>query len=400
MNILYLTNKPIYPISDGGSVAMNQFLKCLLHAGFNVKNYTISTPKHPFEISNFPEKLESIIRPENFYIKTNVNPLDAFKNLFKKDSYNINRFYSKKFENKIIKYIQENNIQLLVIESIFFANYIDQIKKECNIKILLRSHNVEFQIWKKLAINEKFLLKKIYLKKLANDIQKQEELLIQKVDGVACISKSDKNYFKVNFPTIKLATIPVVIESNQIISNYENFHFFHLGSMNWKPNIQTVEILIHTIFPLIKKKLPQSKLILAGSNMPEKYKSNPKDGIEIKGYIDDVPEFMSQNGIMLVPLMSGSGVKIKILEGLNMGIPIITTSIGAEGIDTCLNNNPSKPTLIVENDFKKFSEEAIKLATSFENRKMIGQNGLKLIQKKYKIENVTQKLIEFIKYIS
>ena len=128
MNILYVTNKPIFPLIDGGCVAMHQFLKSLLQAGYNVKNISISTYKHPFKLSEYPENLSSIIYPESVFIDTRIKPLEALNYFFKKGSYNVERFNSKQLTNSIQKYLQENEVQLVILESIFLGNYIDVVR--------------------------------------------------------------------------------------------------------------------------------------------------------------------------------------------------------------------------------------------------------------------------------
>ncbi len=400
MNVLYLTNKPVYPIVDGGCLAMHEFLKCLLNAGYNVKNFSIATPKHPFDIDNYPSKLSSIIQPEGYFIDTSLSVINATKSLLINSSYNIDRFYSIEFEKIIIEYIKKNECNIVIFESIYFAHYLNQIKKKCNkIKVILRSHNVEHEIWEKLAINEGNLFKKIYLQKLSKNLKKVELNVLSQFDGVFCISKSDKNKFKSYLPNLNYATIPITIDQSAINSDYSIQRFFHIGSMNWKPNIESVNWLINDIFPKIKTLLPNAELVLAGSNMPKDIVSNPVNGIKVLGFIEDVSSFMVSNGIMIVPLKSGSGVRVKLIEGLSLGVPIITTTQGSEGIESSLNDLNNK-TMIIEDDLEKIVSSAANLFQNEELRKEIGQNGQKLIESKYQIEPVTKKIIEFIKHIS
>ena len=399
MRVLYLTNKPIFPLIDGGCVAMHEFLKCLLNAGYNVKNLSISTPKHPFDINKYPSKFSSIIQPEDYFINTKISVINATKSLFINSSYNIDRFYSIEFEKIIIDYINKNECEIVIFESIYFAHYVERIKKKCKVKALLRSHNVEHEIWEKLASNESNPLKKIYLNKLAKNLKKVELSTLPRFDGVLCISKSDKNKFKTYLPNINYATIPITIEQSQINSNYSIQRFFHIGSMNWKPNIESVNWLINDIFPKIRTLLPNAELVIAGSNMPKNIISNPANGIKVLGFIEDVSNFMASNGIMIVPLKSGSGVRVKLLEGLSIGAPIITTTQGSEGIESSLNDLINK-TMIIENEIDKIVSSAANLFQNEELRKEIGQNGQKLIESKYQIEPVTKKIIEFIKHIS
>jgi glycosyltransferase involved in cell wall biosynthesis len=399
MRVLYLTNKPIFPLIDGGCVAMHEFLKCLLNAGYNVKNLSISTPKHPFEKDKYPTKLSSIIQPEDFFINTKISAINAAKSLFINSSYNIDRFYSVEFEKIIIDYINKNECEIVIFESIYFAHYVERIKKKCKVKTLLRSHNVEHEIWEKLASNESNPLKKIYLNKLAKNLKKVELSTLPRFDGILCISKSDKNKFKTYLPNINYATIPITIEQSQINSNYSIQRFFHIGSMNWKPNIESVNLLINEIFPKIRTLLPDAELILAGSNMPKEIESNTVKGIIVLGYIEDLSSFMASNGIMIVPLKSGSGVRVKLLEGLSIGVPIVTTSQGAEGIESTLSDS-TKQTMIIEDEIENIIAAAVNLFQNQELRSELAENGKKLIQSKYQIEPVTNKIIEFIKHIS
>lgn len=400
MNILYVTNKPIFPLIDGGCVAMYQFLKSLLQAGYNVKNISISTYKHPFKLSEYPENLSSIIYPESVFIDTRIKPLEALNYFFKKGSYNVERFNSKQLTNSIQKYLQENEVQLVILESIFLGNYIDVVRNNSKAKIILRSHNVEFQIWEKLALNQTSWLKKKYIQKLAKDLKRYELNTITKFDGIACISRIDKEVFKSILPNNNYVTLPVSLSDIDKISDYSNPNFFHIGSMNWKPNLEAVEILITTIFPKIREKLPNAKLIIAGSNMPKQFISNENEGIEVVGFVKSISDFMTENGIMISPIKSGSGVRIKLLEAMNLGVPILTTTQGAEGIDTFLDNEYLKSTCWIEDESELFIQKAIELALNQEIREEIGRNAKKLIETKYQTEQVTKKLIEFIKHIS
>ncbi len=395
MKILYISNKPIYPLIDGGCIAMNQFLKCLLNAGYDVKNFTISTHKHPFSEASYPEKLYSIIRPVNFEIDTRIKVTKALSYLFKKGSYNIDRFTDITLKQEIKTHLYNQDTNIVILESIYLAGYISTIRKYSTAKIIIRSHNVEFLIWERQAQIQTSILKKIYFKKLAKDLKIAELNFLRKVDGICCISKQDKLIFQELGTATQLATIPVAIEDVNIQKKGISPHFFHIGSMNWGPNIEAVRWLVSSIFPAIKKQIPNAKLHLAGSNMPKEFTSNELKGIEVSGFVENVNEFMTTKGIMLVPLKSGSGVRIKILEGMNLGIPIITTKIGAEG----LNAIHEKELIISENE-PEFIEFAVSLFNSEEKRSTLGGNAKNFITKNHQIENVTKKLIGFIEHIS
>lgn len=395
MKILYISNKPIFPLLDGGCVAMNQFLKCLLEAGFDVKNLTVSTQKHPFSIEQYPEKLRSIIRPEHTRIDTSIRLPTALKYLFKKGSYNIDRFTNPAFKAHIKNYIQNHDVDFIILESIYLGGCLSTIRKVSSAKILIRAHNVEFMIWNRLALHQSSFLKRIYFKKLAKDLKKVELVILQKVDGIACITKRDKSIFKELGINTPMTTIPVAIEKNESICDYSVATFYHLGSMNWNPNIEAVRWLVQSIFPSIRKQNPDAKLILGGSFMPKEFQTDEEKGIEVVGYVNNMDEFMTTNGILLAPLKSGSGVRIKLLESMSMGVSIVTTTIGAEGID----GENGRDFFVATNE-SEFVKYAIDLANSEEKRATLGTNAKSLVEKNYEIKSVKEKLIEFIKFIS
>lgn len=395
MKILYISNKPIYPLVDGGCIAMNQFLKCLINAGYDIKNFTISTHKHPFEKDAFPEELYSIIRPTNIEVDTRIKTIKALSYLFKKGSYNIDRFTNDFLKLEIKNFLENEDTSVVILESIYLAGYISTIRKYSTAKIIIRSHNVEFLLWERQSEIQNSIFKKIYLKKLAKDLKIAEVKYLNKADGICCISKKDKQIFQELGITKSLATIPVSIETNYIQNEYEANSFFHIGSMNWGPNIEAINWLVNSIFPSIRKQLPDAKLYLAGSNMSNKFLTDESNGIEVIGFVEDVSDFMINKGVMLVPLKSGSGVRIKIIEGMNLGIPIVTTKIGAEGIDAEHQKN-----IIIAKNEEDFVNFAVSLSESKEKRSLLGKNAKEFISKHYQIEHVTKKLIGFIEHIS
>jgi len=395
MNILYISNKPIYPLIDGGCIAMNQFLKCLLKAGYNVKHFTVSTHKHTYSETEYPIALNSIIHTESSFIDTRINPFSALAYIFKKGSYNIDRFKSSRFRSKLKSHLKNNKVDIVIFESIYLASYFSVVKKYSTAKTIIRSHNVEYEIWERLAENEAFFLKKIYFKKLAKDLKKAELSIINKTDGIISITFEDEKKLLKYGVKIPLTTIPVSIESQSLNCDYLVNSFFHIGSMNWLPNLEAVNNLINNIFPKIRLKIPTAKLYLGGSFMPDTIQTSESEGIIVEGFINNVPNFITSNGIMLAPIKSGSGVRVKILESMSFGVPIVTTKIGIEGI-----HSTNGTDIMIANTEDEFIQNAIELSLSKEIRESIGRNAKKNIEENYQTEVITKKLIEFIKKIS
>lgn len=395
MKILHLTNKPIFPLLDGGCIAMHELLKNLLQLGFEVKNLTIQTTKHPFDVNNFPSPLKEIIHPEAVFVDTQIKAKDAFLSLFGSTSYNISRFYNPAFEEKIIETIQATSFGVIILESAYLLPYLSAIRANFKGKVILRAHNVEYKIWERLAASEIGITKKLFLRKLSKDLKKYEVGALKKVDGIACISNEDLLHFRSLGIYTPISSIPVSMDfdtDNPLSIQTNKFCF--LGSMNWKPNIEAVELLVNKIFPKILEKLPNAELHLAGSFMSDKLLNLKQKNVVIHGKVTDVKSFLSENGILLVPLKSGSGIRIKILEALALGIPVISSKVGFEGI-------PIKHEIhgMIANNTKDFVEASILLSTQTDLAKKMGHKGQILAIETFNIHNISKKLLAFIQSI-
>ena len=326
MKCLYITSKPIYPIIDGGCFAMDSFLKTLSHAGFIIDHFTISTQKHPFRPDAYPEG----IHVESVEIDTRIKTLQTLKYLFKKGSYNVTRFHSDEVTEKIEVLIKKNTYDFVILDSLYATTYLSSIRKYFTGKIYLRSHNCEAQIWFDLAKNEQNIPKSIYFKKLAKDLHIYESTILNKLDGVFAISQEDQEAFIKSNTKAKVCVIPVHLESNdQDEFKIEKGKIFHVGNMDWVPNREAVERLVKLFHESIHSD-DQLKLSLVGKNIEKHYKSSK--GIEIQGFVDDLKGFVQKSGILVSPITSSSGVRVKILEMMAYGIPVITTPSGAKGI--------------------------------------------------------------------
>jgi glycosyltransferase involved in cell wall biosynthesis len=330
MKTLYISSKPCFPAIDGGCVASLNFLTNLLNEGVDINYLTIGTRKHPFRLDAFPPDLRTKIKPSAVTIQTGINFFSAFISLFNNKSYNIERFFSEEVEAKILDELSRSSYDIVLLDGLYVTPYMNQIRAKFDGKILVRTHNVEFKIWEDLAKNEKRSLKGWYLNKLAKDLKRYECSILKEADGVITISNDDS----IQFDKLKIkniTSIPFTIEPSASVHDYSNQSLFHIGAMNWEPNIEAVQYVLD-LMPQLRSVDSQLEFIIAGMHSKEKFQSNPQDGIVVMGYVEDLERFANNMGILITPIQSGSGVRIKILEMMAQGVPIITTSIGAQGL--------------------------------------------------------------------
>lgn len=398
MKILQLCSKSPYPPIEGGPIAMNNITQGLLDKGHHVKVFTISTKKYPVQLDKIPQEYIVKTNFEFEYIDTTVKVIDALLNLFSKESYNISRFYSEIFENKLIEILKKDTYDIIQFESIYLAPYISTVRKHSKGRCVLRAHNIEHFIWKRLVDGTINPLKKMYLSYLTKKLERYELSILNEFDAIAAITNHDSDFFKNNGAKVPIEAIPLGIQKKQIIFRRPEMRefpgIFHLGSMDWLPNLQGIRWFINDVWPQVLRKHPDATLHLAGRNMPNWLKTSATKNILIDGEVPNAIDYMGSKSIMIVPLLSGSGIRVKIIEGMACGNTIITTPTGAEGIDIKNGEN-----ILIAESAEKFAE---KISLCIDNRELcnnISENALNLVRSKYNNVVITEKLITFYRIL-
>ncbi len=385
MRILILTHKPPYTYIDGGVLAIRNLMETMADIGHEVDVLCFETKKHPFLP---PESFPKNIKVETVFKDTDIKIHEAFIGLFRKGSYNVDRFRSDAFVQKIKELINENNYDLVILESLFSTSYLSIVRGLITCPIIMRSHNVEFKIWERLANEETSFLKKKYLEHLCRRLKKYEEETINRLDGIMYISNLDQSYF--NFINVPSTVIPFVRNINDSKLAVKPASFFHLGSMDWKPNKNGIQWLLTNVWPMVRKEVPHATLHLAGKDMPNEYFNREDEGIFVKDYIANGDAYMRENGTMVVPLFSGGGVRIKIIDGLCNGVPIISTSIGAEGIHCTPNED-----ILIADTVDDFAKRMIEIAKTPELLEGLNEKSLLLARTNFSKASIVPKLEVF-----
>jgi len=396
MKILQLTHKPPVPCIDGGCLAMYQITQSLLKAGCEVKVVSVATDKHPVVHSDELIKYKEKTAFESVFVDTKVSFCKIVSALVKRDSLQARRFYSSEMVEKLKTMLHKESFDVVIVESVFMGYYLETIRKHSPAKILLRVHNIEFLIWERLAKQTKNPLKKGAFRYLATSLKRFENSLFSNIDGYLPISEVDNLFFKVRYPSLSSTVIPFSIDLSDYnysepIFKENNLTFFHLGSMNWQPNIEGMNWFLDNVWKQAAEKYPHLTFVMAGKGNKALFTHRNNKNVQIFDFVEDAQQFMNEHNIMVVPLLSGSGMRIKIIEGLALGKPIITTTIGAEGIEVTHREN------ILIADTPEEMMQAIDFCVNHpEKCAEMGKNARKLVEEKYTQEKVAKDLIEFL----
>ena len=393
MKILMLCNKSPWPKREGGPIAMHAMISGLLQAGHSVKVLAANTNKYTVDPETIPAEFKEKTGIEFVDMDLSLNIVDAAISYITRQSYHVSRFHTKAFAQKLTEILRREKYDIIQLEMLYMATYLDIIRKYSKAPVVLRAHNIEHKIWQRVAENCSNPLKHFYLNHLYKALRRFEISIINKVDGIVAITPVDARNFDRLSHSTNIISIPFGINLDTLTGSPEQpaeASLFHIGTMNWYPNEESIKWLISEVWPMVHKRKPNLELHLAGRYMPEWLTKLSKPNIYVDGEVPDVWEYMQRFSIMVVPLFSGSGIRIKIVEAMAAGKAIITTAIGAEGI-----NYENGQHLIIAKDARSFTDAIVKLCDDKNLRDTLGKNARLLIAKEHDNNKLMTKLTVF-----
>ena len=396
MRILQLMNKVPWPPKDGGAIACLNMTKGFSMLGHEVTVLSMNTSKHHIRIKDMPPHIRSKADFHLVEVPASINWLEATLNLlFSRLPYNAQRFISDEFSLQLVKLLSEKTFDVIQLEGLYLCPYIPVIRKYSEALIAYRAHNIEYEIWERTATLSQGLRSR-YLRNLSKRIKRFEISYLNSYDFLIPITDRDGLILDALGNTKPRHTSQTGIDFASLVPTAKKLEFpslFHIGALDWAPNQEGLIWFFNHCWAKIHSENPNLRFYLAGRNAPEWFERLIKqEGVEYMGEINDAYDFMNSKAIMVVPLFSGSGMRIKIIEGMALGKPIVTTDIGTEGIPTEDGNN-----ILIANDAAQFTEAITRLINDRALFDQIGKNAIGFIQEKF--DNLSQAgaLIEFYK---
>jgi len=243
-------------------------------------------------------------------------------------------------------------------------------------------HNVESDLIMRRSKAAKNPLKKLFLYLNGLKLAKCEKKVIGQFNGNITCSDIDKDKLLSINSKAKIYVIPNGVDCSYFVPNSDkekNGTIIHVGALQ-SSNLDGINYFLNHIWHLIKKRRKDAKLMLVGGSVPNSIRKlgETADDIQVTGYVPDVRPYVWNAAVFIVPLRIGGGTRLKILDALSMEKAVVSTTIGAEGIEVTHGEN-----IMIADRPKEFAEYVVKLIENPTERKKIGINGRKLTQKNY-----------------
>ncbi|MEL4027823.1 glycosyltransferase family 4 protein [Caldifermentibacillus hisashii] len=395
MRILFLTTLLPYPLNNGGKIKTFYTLKALsadhevdVLCFINNKKDNVYK-KNISKVCNQIDIVEKVLIAK--YSKKSLFQ-DFTRSLFTKYPYVIYKFYSKEMAKKIIELQKNYSYDLIYVDHLPMMIYHNLF----NSPVILDEHNVESLIMKRFYEVEKNFIKKIIGYIEYKKLLSFEKFALNRVDRIISLSLQDKQELeRLSGSDKPIDVIPICIESNYVKGQIhrqegEKLKILFVGTMSWYPNSHGLTWFIEEVF----SKLDENKfeLYVVGGNPPASItKWNEKSNIHIVGYVTDVNQYIDICHVNVVPIFIGSGLRVKIIEAYSKGIPTISTSIGAEGIEVRNGEN-----IIIANEPEEFISSLNELYNNMSLLNHIKNEALKTYETHYSVSVLAHKLNQII----
>ena len=353
MKILFLCKKFPYPLKDGESIAVSNLCKELKAKGCDISLLCMNTSKHYSNPAALPPEYNYFTSIHTVDLDNSIKPWQAIASMMSGESYHIRRFKSTVFKAKLIEILQKDKFDIIQLETLYLAPYVSTIREYSDAKVVMRAHNVEHEIWERITQNTGSNLKKLYLAYLTRQLKAYEIEQFPVYDYLVTLTDRDLQLFRQKGYANGAAAAPIGLDIKGYPYTRPEFgpemSICFIGSLDWMPNLEGLEWFLNQVWPKINQRWPKITFHIAGRNTPMSLLNLKLNNVTVHGEVEDAGEFLNKHAIMVVPLFSGSGMRVKIVEGMLMGKVIITTTLGKEGID-----GTHKKELLVADDVHGF----------------------------------------------
>jgi polysaccharide biosynthesis protein PslH len=352
MNVLMLCKKVPYPPTDGESIVIMKDLEALKALGVSVSMACLNTEKHFVNTEKFSEKKMYWDAFFDKKIDSSLRFSHFFSYFIHKKPLHLVRFWDKSFLNSLKSIIQSQKIDCVLCQGLPMIWYAKELQREFGVNVIYRAHNIEYKIWNQLSYSSSNLIKNWGYKSIAKSLEAYEKKVLGFCDSILTLNSIEQDFFHAFYPQIKCREIAISLGNTNATKNHfpkDKIKLLITGSMDWKPNLEGVDWFLAYVWPQLSK--DNFELTIAGKGIENGLNSTydiPE--VTLIGKYESVQKLFQSHDLLLIPLFTGAGIRIKVIEAMQFGIPFIGTEVALEGI-------PDMESSIVEDSHNQWIEK-------------------------------------------
>jgi glycosyltransferase involved in cell wall biosynthesis len=318
--------------------------------------------------------------------------VDLTRNLTTRLPYFIMKYESAAMRRQIERVVEAGETDVVVCDFLMPAI---NVPRQLPCATVLFQHNVEAMIWKRHFEVQRNPLKKAFLYGQWRKALAFEREMCRRFDKVVAVSAEDSAIMRSDYAIDNLAEVPTGVDTEFFRPNpaveRDPHHLVFTGSLDWLPNDDAMRYFVNDILPLVRQKIAGVKLTVVGRNpypgLIELSKTDPN--LEVTGRVEDVRPYMDRASVYVVPIRVGSGTRLKIYEAMAMELPMVSTTIGAEGL-----NLVNGKELLIADTPQEFADGVVKLLSDAEFAKTLADRASNLVRTEFGWSNAASKFAD------
>ncbi|OGK45340.1 hypothetical protein A2956_03315 [Candidatus Roizmanbacteria bacterium RIFCSPLOWO2_01_FULL_37_57] len=378
-----------YPPSSGGQVRSYNLIK---HLSKHHDIYLVSLIKNDEEKKYQKDLLEYC--KEIYVCKRSESPWtfsNIIKSVFGQYPFVVVRNFSPEAKQAVSIALERKAFDLIHAETFYIMPHIPQTKTP----VFLVEQTIEYRVYQHYVSKLPLFIRPFFYFDIVK-LKFWEQTFWKKAELVGAVSKDDERKMLELLPNLETTVIPNA--AGEDLLNIYNGHkrvikpiFLYQGNFSWLQNVEAARILIDTIFPSIKKHIPNARCVIAGQRAQEKLGDVVLSGVEIvdipPSNVDTVIKVYKEASIFLAPIEGPGGTRLKILGAMAAGLPVISSPTGISGLDVHHNKN-----VIIAKKPEDFARKAVELLKNHTKYMTIRKNARSLIEEKYSWDTIASKL--------
>ncbi|WP_371195029.1 TIGR03087 family PEP-CTERM/XrtA system glycosyltransferase [Glaciecola sp. SC05] len=385
-SILVITQRVPYPPNKGEKLRTYHQLEYLHNLGHSL------TVLSPIDTVNEFTNANDLANKLNIKVITKPLKSKVFRfllGILKGRSLSESNFFTSKLMNDVDTFAKEADVILCSASSL--ARYVFSLRVINKPLLLMDFMDVDSDKWLQYADNSNWPMNVVY-KREHKLIKRLEQKVMAHFDTAFVIAQAEFDLFQSKvLHCDNLQILGNGIDQNEFKPAHvktEFIDFLFTGVMDYKPNVDAVLWFVNECWSTIKEKVPNARLTIAGMNPDQRIRALTNDNaIEVTGFVDDIMPFFNRADVFIAPFQIARGVQNKVLQAMSCGIPVVTTTLGAEGIISEQNTN-----MVIADTHNSFTEACLFLANDEETRKKIGSKAYNTITEKYSWPSVLKPL--------
>lgn len=394
LKILWLKTELLHPVDKGGKIRTYEMLKQLKrehHITYLTLDDGTASPDAYKRAKEYCHKLVCVPH----HTKAKFSPgfyLDLFFNLFSPLPYAVKKYESLEMRRQITEILESDIPDVVICD---FLSPSVNVPEQLPCATILFQHNVEAMIWQRHFETQSNWLKRIYLYNQWRKMHLFEQAECRRYDKVIAVSSEDKELMERDYELKSVADVPTGVDTEYFRPNPEAIkkptRLVFTGSMDWIPNVDAIRYFCQQILPIVRDQIPNVTLTVVGRNpsrdLIELSRKDP--AITITGRVEDVRPYMDSATAYIVPIRIGGGTRLKIYEAMAMEKPIVSTTVGAEGLP--VNNGEE---LLIADTPQSFADAVIRILSDEVFSRELGQSAAAAVRARFGWDRVAEQFTE------